>query len=201
MATRRPKSLKALLLTAAISILAGLGYLLIPSPDPRTPDPRTPDPRIEAPGVRAITGRVVGVSDGDTITVLAAGNRQLKVRLDGIDAPESKQPFGVKSKQSLSELVYGRTVTVTGSKTDRYGRTVGNVAVDGQDVGLVQIERGNAWFYTQYARELGGDRARDYEQAERRARAERIGLWADRKPIEPWEWRADKRTIKNVGRK
>jgi endonuclease YncB( thermonuclease family) len=201
MATRRPKSLKALLLTAAISILAGLGYLLIPSPDPRRPDPRTPDPRIEAPGVRAITGRVVGVSDGDTITVLAAGNRQLKVRLDGIDAPESKQAFGAKAKQSLSELVYGRTVTVTGSKTDRYGRTVGNVAVDGRDVGLVQIERGNAWFYRQYARELDGDRARDYERAEVRARADRLGLWADRKPVEPWEWRADKRAPKSVGRK
>jgi endonuclease YncB( thermonuclease family) len=191
MATRKPKGLKALLLTFVISILAGLGYLITYSPDSR----------IEAPGVRAITGRVVGISDGDTITVLAAGNQQLKVRLDGIDAPESSQAFGAKSKQSLSELLYGRTVTVTGSKTDRYGRTVGNVSVDGRDIGLAQIERGNAWFYRQYAGELGGDRARDYEQAERRARADRRGLWADRKPVEPWEWRADKREAKNGGGK
>jgi endonuclease YncB( thermonuclease family) len=187
MATRKPKSLKALLLTAVISILVGLGYLMTHSPDPR----------VEVPGVRAITGRVVGVSDGDTITVLAAGDRQLKVRLDGIDAPESSQAFGAKSKQSLSELVYGRTVTIAGSKTDRYGRTVGSVSLDGQDIGLMQIERGNAWFYRQYADELGGDRARGYEQAERRARADQRGLWADRKPVEPWEWRADKRTVKN----
>jgi endonuclease YncB( thermonuclease family) len=195
MATRKPKSLKALLLTAVISILAGLGYLIIHSPD--SPIIHSPDPRVEAPGVRAITGRVVGVSDGDTITVLAAGNQQVKVRLDGIDAPESKQAFGTKAKQSLSELVYGRTVTVTGSKTDRYGRTLGNVTVDGRDVGLAQIERGNAWFYRQYAGELAGDRANDYERAERQAKADRRGLWADRKPVEPWEWRADKRAAKN----
>jgi endonuclease YncB( thermonuclease family) len=180
---RKPKSIKALLLALAISILGGTGYLIIHSPAPR----------IDAPGVRTITGRVVGVSDGDTITVLAAGNQQLKVRLDGIDAPEARQPFGARSKQSLSSLVYGRTVTVMASKKDRYGRTVGNVAVDGRDVGLAQIERGNAWFYRQYAGDLGRVRAGEYERAEKRARTDRRGLWSDGEPVEPWEWRADKR--------
>jgi len=88
---------------------------------------------------QAITGRVVGVSDGDTITVLDAGQRQHKIRLDGIDAPESSQDFGKRAKQSLSDLVFGKSVTVIGNKTDRYGRTVGKVLCDGRDVNLEQI--------------------------------------------------------------
>src|SRR5215510_13974249 len=103
---------------------------------------------------QTITGKVVGVSDGDTIRVLDAGNQQHKVRLDGIDAPESNQDFGGLSKQSLSDLVFGKTVTVTSGKKDRYGRTVGKVSLDGRDITLEQINRGMAWFYRAYAKEL-----------------------------------------------
>ncbi|MCI0660099.1 MAG: thermonuclease family protein [Acidobacteria bacterium] len=194
MTAKKNKRYKALILTAAISALTGLIYLLNNSPYWKTDKP-TPAPR-EIIGEPAITGRVVGVSDGDTITVLDAGNRQHKIRLDGIDAPESRQAFGTRSKQSLSELVFGQTVTVAGSKTDRYGRTVGNVAVNGQDAGLIQVERGMAWFYRQYAGDLSRDRALDYERAEDRARVDRRGLWADAKPVEPWEYRAEARTAK-----
>jgi len=89
---------------------------------------------------QTIIGKVVGVSDGDTITVLDASKRQHKVRLDGIDAPESSQDFGSRAKQSLSDLVFGKTVTVLGSKKDRYGRTVGKVMLgDGKDINLEQI--------------------------------------------------------------
>ena len=89
---------------------------------------------------QTITGKVVGVSDGDTITVLDASKRQHKVRLDGIDAPESSQDFGSRAKQSLSDLVFGKTVTVLGSKKDRYGRTLGKVMLsDGKDINLEQI--------------------------------------------------------------
>jgi endonuclease YncB( thermonuclease family) len=189
--TRRSKSLRALLLAVVISILGALGYLRYHSPHHHTPGPLKPAPGVHT--ATTITGRVVGVADGDTITILDASNQQYKIRLDGIDAPEKGQAFGVKSKLSLSDLVYRRDVTVTAEKTDRYGRTVGMVTVDGRDVGLVQIERGNAWFYSQYASELGSDRAKEYLQAEKRARADRRGLWSDRKPEAPWEWRVEKR--------
>jgi endonuclease YncB( thermonuclease family) len=190
MSNRKPKGFKAMLLTAVISVIAGLVYLNTHTTD-RGPD--KPVVRVTT-GEVAVTGRVVGVSDGDTITLLDAGNRQHKIRLDGIDAPESRQAFGARSKQSLSDLVFGQTVTVTSTKTDRYGRTVGNVAINGQDAGLIQVERGMAWFYRQYAGDLSNDRALAYDRAEGRARADRRGLWIERSPVEPWEYRAEART-------
>ncbi len=105
-----------------------------------------------------ITGRVVGVVDGDTITVLDADKVQHKIRLSGIDAPEKKQPFGNRSKESLSALAFDKTVNVETSKRDRYGRQIGKVLVNGRDVNPVQVERGMASFYRQYQREQpGGD--------------------------------------------
>ena len=83
-----------------------------------------------------IEGRVVGVADGDTITVLDNTNTQHKIRLAGIDAPEKKQPFGNVSKKSLSDLVYGKQVSVDYNKQDRYGRTVGKVMAEGVDANL-----------------------------------------------------------------
>jgi len=88
---------------------------------------------------QTITGKVVGVSDGDTLTVLDDQKRQYKVRLDGIDAPESNQDFGSRAKQSLSDLVFGKTVTVISSKKDRYNRTLGKVMLDGRNINLEQI--------------------------------------------------------------
>ena len=100
-----------------------------------------------------LSPRVVGVSDGDTITVLDSYNQQHRIRLYGIDAPEKKQPFGSRAKQNLSSLAFGRGATVEWSKTDRYGRIVGKVTVSGEDVGLRQLQAGLAWWYRQYARE------------------------------------------------
>lgn len=94
-----------------------------------------------------IEGRLVGVADGDTITVLDADKTQHKIRLAGIDAPEKKQPFGHRSKESLSELVFGKAVTVETNKLDRYGREVGRMLVDGVDANLVQVQRVFAWRY------------------------------------------------------
>jgi len=144
-----------------------------------------------------ITGKVVGVSDGDTITVLDDQKRQHKIRLDGIDAPESSQDFGSRAKQSLSDLVFGKTVTVISSKKDRYGRTLGKVMLsDGKDINLEQLERGMAWFYRQFAKELQPEDARSYEQAELAAREEKVGLWADPLPTPPWDFRHGARTAK-----
>ncbi len=136
-----------------------------------------------------LSGRVVGVSDGDTLTVLDASKRTHKIRLLGIDSPEKKQPFGERAKQSLSDLVYNKQVTVEGSKQDRYGRDLGKIVLDGQDINLEQIRRGMAWHYKQYARDQSpADRAA-YAEAEATARSQRIGLWQDAQPVPPWSFR------------
>ncbi len=139
-----------------------------------------------------ITGRVVGVADGDTITVLDANKVQHKIRLAGIDAPEKKQAFGNRSKESLSELAFNKTVNVETGKRDRYGRQIGKVLVDGRDVNLVQVERGMAWFYRLYQREQSPNDRRLYEAAEDAAKAGKRGLWRDAAPVPPWEFRRNK---------
>ncbi len=139
-------------------------------------------------------GRVVAVSDGDTITVLDSTNTQHKVRLSGIDAPEKSQPFGQRSKQSLSDLVFGKAVSVETTKRDRYGREVGKVlADDGLDVNLEQVRRGLAWHYKAYEREQSAVDRTTYSSAEQEARAARIGLWRDLMPLPPWEFRQQSR--------
>lgn len=137
-----------------------------------------------------ITGRVVGVSDGDTITVLSQDQAQHKIRLAGIDAPEKAQPYGQKSKESLSDLVYRKDVVVEFEKVDRYGRKVGKILLGGQDMNLEQIRRGLAWFYRAYGSELSMSDQHLYDEAESLARRNRAGLWRERAPVEPWEFRA-----------
>ena len=139
-----------------------------------------------------ITGQVVGVTDGDTITVLDADKVQHKIRLAGIDAPEKKQAFGNRSKESLSDLVFDKTVSVETDKRDRYRREIGKVLVNGQDVNLVQVERGMAWFYRQYQREQSPNDRKLYEAAEDAAKAGKRGLWRDSEPVPPWDFRHGK---------
>ena len=141
-----------------------------------------------------LEGRVVGVSDGDTVTVLTAENRQFKIRLSGIDAPEKKQPFGAHAKETLARQLFGQPVVVEWSKTDRYGRILGKVEVDGVDANLEQVREGSAWVYTQYLRELPVEDRKLYLEAERLAKAERRGLWRDEQPEPPWQWRRERRT-------
>jgi len=145
---------------------------------------------------QTITGKVVGVSDGETITVLDTDNRQHRVRLMGIDAPESNQAYGSRAKQSLSDLVFGRVVTVTSEAKDMYGRVLGDVTLDGKNINLEQLRRGMAWFYRFYAKELRTEDVTAYRQAEEQARKERRGLWADASPVPPWEFRESGKTAK-----
>ncbi len=140
-----------------------------------------------------ITGLVVGIADGDTITVLDADKVRHKIRLSGIDAPEKKQAFGNRSKESLSALAFDKTVNIETSKRDRYGRQIGKVLVNGRDVNLVQVERGMAWFYRQYQRDQSLNDQRLYEAAEDAARSEKQGLWYDTDPVAPWKFRRTKR--------
>ena len=139
-------------------------------------------------------GRVVGVSDGDTITVLDSTNSQHKVRLSGIDAPEKKQAFGQVSKQNLSSLVFGKTVTIDTRKLDRYQREIGKVVVDGRDANLAQVEAGLAWHYKQYARDQAPADRLAYSDAESLARAAQKGLWREATAIPPWDFRHQKRS-------
>lgn len=140
-----------------------------------------------------ITGRVVGIADGDTIAVLDAQLVQHRIRLAGIDAPEKSQPFGNRSRESLSDLAYNKTVMVETDKRDIYGREVGKVLVNGRDVNLIQVERGMVWHYKAYEREQSADDRKLYDAAEISARAARKGLWRDSDPTPPWDYRKVKR--------
>ena len=141
-------------------------------------------------GTRAIEGRVVGVHDGDTITLLDAERRRHKIRLDGIDAPELGQPFGRASKQRLAGLVFNREAVAECSKVDRFGRQVCRVLVGGADAGLEQVRAGLAWLFRRYSKKLPPDRRQQYADMEAQAKGERRGLWADAEPVAPWDWRA-----------
>lgn len=136
-----------------------------------------------------VQGRVVGVHDGDTITVLDGANSQRKIRLAGIDAPESKQAFGQASKKHLSDMVFDRDVTLDCGKTDKYRRKVCVVMVDSQDANLAQVKAGMAWWYRAYAKEQIPEHRAQYQVAEMDAQRKRIGLWHDADPVAPWEWR------------
>ncbi len=140
-----------------------------------------------------LTGQVVGLTDGDTVTVLDASKTQHKVRLAGIDAPEKRQPFGDRSRQSLAALVFGHHVLVEWNKTDRYGRLIGKVVVSGRDACLEQVRRGMAWHYKAYAREQSPADQVAYASAEDEARRARRGLWRDTAPVAPWEFRHGRR--------
>lgn len=139
---------------------------------------------------RLLVGTVVGVTDGDTITVLDEQRTQHKIRLAGIDAPEKAQAFGQRSKEALSALVFGRSVTVATEKQDRYGRTVGKIIIDGRDANLAQVVAGMAWHYKKYEGEQSPSDRLLYADAEREARDVRRGLWQDETPITPWNYRS-----------
>jgi len=141
----------------------------------------------------SLAGRVVGIADRDTLTLLDASNAQHKIRLSGIDSPEKGQPFGHACKKSLSDLAYGRVVAVESNKLDRYGRVIGKVLVNSQDVNLEQVRRGCGWHYKKYQNEQILDDRLSYNAAEESAKASKVGLWADNEPMPPWDWRKARR--------
>jgi endonuclease YncB( thermonuclease family) len=136
-----------------------------------------------------ITGRVVSVSDGDTVTVLDSTNTQHKIRLSGIDAPEKKQPFGQVAKKTLSNLIYNKQVEVSYSKLDRYKRVVGKILLGNQDVNLEMLKSGMAWHYKKYQKEQPVEDRLAYSDAETVAKNQKRGLWIDPNPEAPWDFR------------
>jgi micrococcal nuclease len=135
-------------------------------------------------GADPLIGKVVKVTDGDTITVLV-DKQQIKIRLSAIDAPERGQDFGQKSKEALADLVFGKEVRVETHGKDRYGRTIGDVYVGGTFVNEQMVEDGWAWNYVKYSKSQLPD-------LERQARAAKMGLWAGKSPVAPWVYRAEK---------
>jgi endonuclease YncB( thermonuclease family) len=162
-------------LTAALLLLpgcpAGSGAAPISGDEPRT-----------------LNGRVVGITDGDTLTLLV-GREQVRVRLAQIDAPELDQPYGKKAKAALSTLAFGKQARVEVVDIDRYGRTVGEVFVDGIDVNREMVRAGHAWAYTKYSHTA------EIIELEDSARAAKQGLWAlpDNQREPPWIWRHSRR--------
>lgn len=147
---------------------------------------------------------IVGVSDGDTITARCGdvGNyEQIKVRLNGIDAPERKQPFGTRSRQAMSDLVFGKYAKLDCPKKDRYGRYICTVwvAKDSRqdvkniDAGHALITQGLAWHYKRYSKDLTLSQKEQYDFSEKEAKCKYIGLWSNPNPIAPWEWRRSRK--------
>lgn len=183
-----------------ISFAAGI--LLLSAACSRPPAPVVQPVRrsADASGAQSLTGRVVRVADGDTITVLDSSNTQHRIRLEGIDAPESHQAFGTQSKKSLSEMVSGKDVTIFYQKTDQYGRLVGKIVFDGKDINLEQVKAGMAWHYKEYQREQAPEDRELYAMAEDEARNARRGLWQDADPVEPSAFRKEEKRERQEAR-
>ena len=133
-----------------------------------------------------LIGKVVKVSDGDTVTILTSDKTQHKIRLNDIDAPEKKQAFGNKSKDNLAKYIAGKTVTVEYQKKDKYKRVLGTIYYNNTDINLQQVKDGYAWVYKKYSNN------QTYYKAEKVARDKKVGLWVDKNPLEPWEFRKKK---------
>jgi endonuclease YncB( thermonuclease family) len=147
-----------------------------------------------AGGAVAADLRVVRVSDGDTFVGLDSENRQVKVRLHGVDAPEARQPFGTVARKALADLIAEKVVSVEEVDRDRYGRVVGRVTIGGKLVNAEMVRSGLAWRYVTY------DKRNEFGGLEDEARRHRRGLWADAHPVAPWEWRKTEKDRKTAGK-
>lgn len=139
-----------------------------------------------------LKGKVIKVSDGDTITILTADNTQVKIRLSGVDCPESKQDFGTKARQFTASFCFGKTVKVQVIGQDRYNRSLGMVfLVDGQCLNKELLRAGLAWHYKYF------DDSKELAQLEQLARDKKIGIWSMEDPVAPWDFRKFSRTTSN----
>ncbi len=141
-----------------------------------------------------LTGRVVAVADGDTVTLRDDAGRQHRIRLQGIDAPENDQPHGNASKEALTQWVLNRDVAVEHQKRDSYRRILGKVLLDGEDINLRMVRTGMAWHYKRYQADQRWDDRWRYAWAQWRAQSERKGLWVEPDPMPPWDFRRQQRT-------
>jgi endonuclease YncB( thermonuclease family) len=160
--------------TEQLAAISSASYYQPVSNETSTPTPNSSN---------VIMGRVVGVTDGDTIKVLDSTNIQHKIRLRGIDAPESHQSFGTQSKKALSDKVFNQAVRVEWEQKDHYGRTLGHIYLDDRWINKEMIEEGFAWHYHQYSND------EDLATAQQNAKSATAGLWLDTNAIAPWDFR------------
>ena len=156
--------------------------------NPRTGAPWTARPPRgdTVPAKSVLTGRCIGIIDGDTVDVVLPDNHSVRVRLEGIDAPEKGQPFGAASKAHLASMVADRQIEVRTTGIDRYGRTLGTIFVGTLPVNLQMVRDGFAWHFVRYSTD------RTIATAQVEAQKARRGLWKDPLPTPPWEWRQNR---------
>ena len=130
-----------------------------------------------------MAGKVVGITDGDTFRLFLADSSIVKIRIAGIDCPERKQPFSTRAKQFTSTAIFSKEVKVAIQNKDRYGRYIADVFYDRKNLGEALLENGMAWHYVRYSSD------KKLQQLEDKARAGKVGLWADKNAVPPWEWR------------
>mgnify|MGYP003484647385 FL=1 len=135
-----------------------------------------------------LIGKVIKVSDGDTVTILTEDKVSHKIRLNDIDAPEKKQPFGNKSRDNLASYIAGEIITVKYKSKDKYGRILGTIYFENLDINLQQIKNGYAWVYKQYSKN------QTYYQEEQKAKDLKKGLWIAKEPLAPWEYRKKRKS-------
>lgn len=151
-------------------------------------------PSSSGPLSSRISGTVVAVADGDTITVLDASQRQHKIRFAFVDAPEKTQPYGQLAKQVLAGKVFRQQVSVDVLEQDKYGRNVGRVWLNGEDINFSQLLAGLAWHYQFFARKSQGrDEFKRYEAGQQQAQQQRLGLWQAATPVPPWDYRRNRK--------
>lgn len=136
-----------------------------------------------SPGDEKIVGKIIGVTDGDTVVLLTPEKTQIKVRLDAIDCPESHQAFGQRAKQFTSDFCFGKEAVLISHGKDRYGRTLGLIIIGKDTLNYELLNAGYAWHYKQYNKE------KRLSEMELQARSKKLGLWVDKEPIAPWEFR------------
>lgn len=155
-----------------------------------------------SPSAQQFEGVVVAVTDGDTIKVLDDQKQEHKVRFAFIDAPEKGMEYGMAAKKSLSNRIYRHQVKVDVIDTDRYGRTVGRVWVNGEELNYNLVKEGWAWHYTFYAKKTQSQDQFDlYQAAEKEAREKQYGLWAGNEVLPPWDWRRNRRVGQSTSAK
>ncbi|MGB7201456.1 MAG: thermonuclease family protein [Pyrinomonadaceae bacterium] len=164
-----------------------------PQPSPSTTSDETSLSLQSKPNAQMelIDGRVIRVVDGDSITVQSKGQIVYAVKLQAIDAPDVGQPFFEEARKSLSKLILNKDVRVVINTTYGKDMIIGSLYRNGQDIGLTLIEQGLAWHFKRFAFQQNASARKSYSDAQSSASAARIGLWADEKPVAPWDFRGE----------